>query len=112
MLLQGLQTVDRPMTARTLVQLAQYMDAFLSLCHNRLIGMLRKELEPGLSISRHSRDVFLNFLHFARVCTAVVRQRQVSEQLRPPTTAILVDCCIQPPPHLCCMPDTMPRDLY
>lgn len=76
-LLQGLQCVERPLTPGALAQLAQYLDAFLGLCHNRLVGMLRKELEPGLSISRHSRDVFLSFLRFTKTCTAVVRRRQV-----------------------------------
>ncbi len=40
------------------------------------MGVLRKELEPGLHISRRSRDDFYRFLRVARFFTCFVRLRE------------------------------------
>ena len=75
--MQALDSADKPLSRHALAQLAQCLQAFLAVSYDRLMGALRKELEPGLSISRHPREVFINFLHLARLCTAVVRLGQV-----------------------------------
>ena len=74
---QVLESTDRPLSPQALCQLAQFLHRFLAISFERLMGMLRKELEPGLNISRHPREVFVNFLQLGRLCTAFVRLQQV-----------------------------------
>lgn len=45
--------------------------------YSHLMATVRKELEPGMGISRLSRDSFVQFLQLARACTAFVRVQQV-----------------------------------
>ena len=47
--------------ADMLMQLRSYAEAFLEGSYNILMGSVRKELEPGLNISRLSSDDFLRF---------------------------------------------------
>ena len=74
---QVVDSADKPLSRAALAQLGDFMQSFLAVSHDRLMGPLRKELEPGLSISRHPREVFITFLQLARLCTSVVRLRQV-----------------------------------
>ena len=74
---QVLESADRPLSRSALQLLAQFLQTFLAVSFDHLMGLLRKELEPGLSISRHPREVFINFLELGSLCTAVVRMRQV-----------------------------------
>ena len=45
--------------------------------YSHLMATLRRELEPGVGISRLSRASFVQFLQLARACTAFVRLQQV-----------------------------------
>lgn len=60
-----------------LVQLRSYAEAFLQGSYNILMGSVRKELEPGLNISRLSSDDFLRFFRVANFFTTFVRLQQV-----------------------------------
>lgn len=61
-----------------LVQLRAYAEAFLmGGAYNILMGSLRKDLEPGLNISRLSSDDFLRFFRLAAFFTTYVRIKQV-----------------------------------
>jgi hypothetical protein len=61
------------------------------------MGVLRKELEPGLHISRRSRDDFYRFLRVARFFTCFVRLREAGPALPPMhamcTRAQAAGCC-------------------
>lgn len=57
-----------------------------------LMGVLRKELEPGLHISRRTRDDFHRFLRVARFFTSFVRLREACEGRCKPLTADLLAC--------------------
>ena len=61
-----------------LVQLRSYAEAFLEGSYNILMGSVRKELEPGLNISRLSSDDFLRFFRVANFFTTFVRLQQVT----------------------------------
>lgn len=61
-----------------LVQLRSYAEAFLQGSYNILMGSIRKELEPGLNISRLSSDDFLRFFRVTSFFTSFVRRQQVS----------------------------------
>ena len=54
------------------------MDQLLAGPYNVLMGALRKQLEPGIGISRLEVSDFLNFLKLARSCCAYVRAHQVT----------------------------------
>ena len=60
-----------------LLQLRSYAEAFLQGSYNILMGSVRKELEPGLNISRLSSDDFLRFFRVANFFTTFVRLQQV-----------------------------------
>lgn len=60
-----------------LVQLRSYAEAFLQGSYNILMGSVRRELEPGLNISRLSSDDFLRFFRVANFFTTFVRLQQV-----------------------------------
>ena len=50
--------------------------------YGRLMGTIRKDLEPGVGISRLGRDSFLQFLHLGRACTSFLRLQQVRAMSR------------------------------
>eukprot|EP00884_Botryococcus_braunii_P014003 jgi/Botrbrau1/22603/Bobra.176_1s0033.1 len=62
-----------------LQELQRYADQFLENSYGVLMAAMRKELEPGLDVSRCTRDDFLRFVRFARFCTSLVRQRQEAD---------------------------------
>jgi hypothetical protein len=57
--------------------LKEYAGQFLQAGYNLLMEGLRKDLEPGLNISRLSEEDFLRFFKLAAFCTAFVRLQQV-----------------------------------
>lgn len=57
------------------------------------MGVLRKELEPGLHISRRTRDDFHRFLRVTRFFTSFVRLREASEGRCKPLNAVLLAAC-------------------
>lgn len=57
--------------------LKEYAGQFLAAGYGLLMEGLRRDLEPGLNISRLSEDDFLRFFKLAAFCTAFVRLQQV-----------------------------------
>ena len=57
--------------------LKAFAEQFLSSSYNLLMGGLRKDLEPGLNISRLTEDDFLRFFKLAGFFTRFVREQQV-----------------------------------
>lgn len=57
--------------------LKAFAEQFLSGSYNLLMSGLRRDLEPGLNISRLSEDDFLRFFKLAGFFTRFVRQQQV-----------------------------------
>ncbi|KAK9804992.1 hypothetical protein WJX73_009460 [Symbiochloris irregularis] len=65
------------MTADLQAKLREFMQGFLVQgSYSRLMGCVRKDLEPGMGISRLPRDSFVQFLQLARTCTCFVRLQQ------------------------------------
>ncbi len=65
-----------------LLQLRSYAEAFLGGSYNLLLGSLRKDLEPGLNISRLAAQDFLRFFRLAAFFTAFVRMQQARAPAR------------------------------
>lgn len=61
--------------------LKAFAEQFLSSSYNLLMSGLRRDLEPGLNISRLSEDDFLRFFKLAGFFTRFVRQQQVCARL-------------------------------
>lgn len=61
--------------------LTAFAEQFLSGSYNLLMSGLRRDLEPGLNISRLSEDDFLHFFKLAGFFTRFVRQQQVCVRL-------------------------------
>jgi hypothetical protein len=66
-----------PLDNSALPVLKAFAEQFLSSSYNLLMGGLRRDLEPGLNISRLSEDDFLRFFKLAGFFTRFVRQQQV-----------------------------------
>ncbi|KAK9830387.1 hypothetical protein WJX72_011470 [[Myrmecia] bisecta] len=64
------------LAARLLVRMREYAEQFLEVSYDIMMGILRKDLEPGLNISRLDRVDFLRFLRLAHFFTAFLRMRQ------------------------------------
>eukprot|EP00891_Asterochloris_glomerata_P008793 jgi/Astpho2/8793/Aster-05348 len=69
---------DEPaaLAARTLSHLRAYAEQFLEAGYDVLMEVIRKDLEPGLHISRLGRQDFAQFFRLARTMTAFVRIKQ------------------------------------
>ncbi len=65
------------MDSNALLILKGFAEQFLSSSYNLLMGGLRRDLEPGLNISRLSEEDFLRFFKVAGFFTCFVRQQQV-----------------------------------
>lgn len=70
---------SRQVSAACLAQLRAWTDEFLAGGYNPLMEVIRKDAEPGLGISRLSRQEFAKFLRLAAAVTAYVRLRQEGE---------------------------------
>lgn len=60
-----------------LLKLQGLLEDFLSCGYGPLMEVVRKQLEPGLSLSRLSPSDFLRFVQLARLCTSYVHQKEV-----------------------------------
>ncbi|KAK9864055.1 hypothetical protein WJX84_005214 [Apatococcus fuscideae] len=60
----------------TLAGLKAGLEGLLDGGYNRLMGVVRKQLEPGLGISRLDRPDFLHFFYLAHLATGFVRLQQ------------------------------------
>ena len=61
----------------TLLGLRDGLEGLLEGGYNRLLGVIRRQLEPGLGISRLERPDFIRFFSVAHLCTSYVRMQQV-----------------------------------
>ncbi|EIE20339.1 hypothetical protein COCSUDRAFT_58046 [Coccomyxa subellipsoidea C-169] len=68
------------MDSNALLILKGFAEQFLSSSYNLLMGGLRRDLEPGLNISRLSEEDFLRFFKVAGFFTCFVRQQQEEVQ--------------------------------
>lgn len=100
---------DRPvqLEGEVLLQLRSYAEAFLEGSYNILLGSVRKDLEPGLNISRLSADDFLRFFRLSSFFTAFVRMQQACNWIAfhlascnaPPNMHALTPCPSCPTPE-------------
>lgn len=74
---QVLDLPKRTISPRLLLQLRSYCEALLTGGYNMLMTHLRKELEPGIGISRLEEGDFIKFLHLAGWFTQYVKVKQV-----------------------------------
>ncbi|KAK9840302.1 hypothetical protein WJX74_007181 [Apatococcus lobatus] len=63
-------------TLTTLVGLREGLEGLLDGGYNRLLGTVRKQLEPGMGISRLDRQDFLHFFFVSHLCTGYIRMQQ------------------------------------
>jgi hypothetical protein len=66
------------LSRRALQQVGQYADAFLEAAYEVLMNTLRRDLEPGIGVSRLQRADFLRFFRMGAFFTRYVHLKQVT----------------------------------
>lgn len=67
------------LSSSLLVHMRGFAQSLLSSgAYGQLMSTIRKDLEPGIGISRLSRESFVHFLALARACTCFLRMQQAS----------------------------------